>query len=208
MIVYDGHYGGHNILPFKLDPRAKLLAGTPVSPTLGIDGSYSAIVFIGLHSMAGTRNGILPHSFTWDIENIWVNGQKVGEIGSRAMLAGEFGVPAIMLSGDAAACAEYHSLVPEGECAAVKTGVSHTAGFTLSPSAADRLIREKTQLAMQRLPEIKPYRITGPMDVKVEYIPAAAAHFLPRPGVQQLDGNTWDFRGSNFSDAWLKFRTF
>jgi D-amino peptidase len=208
VVVYDGHYGGHNILPFKLNPKAQLLAGNPVSPTLGLDGSYSAIVFIGLHSMAGTRRGILPHSFTWDIENIWVNGMKVGEIGARVMLAGEYGIPAIMLSGDAAACNEYHKLVPQGECAPVKTGVSHTAGFTLSPSAADALIREKAQLAMQRLPDIKPYRLTGPVEVKVEYIPSATANFLPRPGVQQLVGGTWVFRGKNLIDAWLKFRSF
>ena len=208
LVVYDGHYGGHNILPFKLNPKARLLAGTPVSPTLGLDDSYSALVFIGLHSMAGTRRGILPHSFTWDVENIWVNGRKVGEIGARVMLAGEYGIPAIMLSGDTAACNEYHDLVPQGECAPVKSGVSHTAGFTLSPSAADELIREKAQLAMQRLPAIKPYHLASPVEVKVEYIPSATARFLPGPDVQQLGGDTWVFRGKNLVDAWLRFRSF
>jgi D-amino peptidase len=207
-VVYDGHYGGHNILPFKLNPKAQLLAGTPVSPMLGLDASYGAIVFIGLHSMAGTRDGVLPHSFTWDIENIWVNGRRAGEIGSRVMLAGEYGLPAIMLSGDAAACNEYHALVPEGECAQVKSGVSHTAGFSLSPAAADTLIRQKAESAMEHLGEIKPFRITGPVEVKVEYTPSATPHFLPRPGVQQLDGDTWVFHGKNFIDAWLKFRSF
>lgn len=207
VVVYDGHYGGHNILPFKLNPHAELLAGNPVSPTLGLDASYAALVFIGLHSMAGTRNGILPHSFTWNIENIWVNGRKVGEIGARVMLAGEYGIPAIMLSGDAAACAEFRTLVANGQCAQVKKGVSHTAGFTLSPSAADALIKKKSRLAMQDLSEIKPYRLAGPVVVKVEYT-APAPRFLPQPGVQQLDGRTWLFRGKNLVDAWLKFRSF
>jgi D-amino peptidase len=210
VIVYDGHFGGHNILPFKLNPMAQLqlLAGSPISPTLGLDASYAAIAFIGLHSMAGTRDGILPHSFTWDIQNIWVNGRKVGEIGARVMLAGSYGIPAIMLSGDAAACDEYRALVPNGECAAVKRGVSHTAGFTLSPLAADNLIHEKAQLAMQRLPQIKPYRITGTVEVKVEYTTPATPTFLPRPGVQQLDGRTWVFHGKDLLDAWVKFRSF
>jgi D-amino peptidase len=208
VVVYDGHYGGHNILPFKLDSRAELLAGTPVSPTLGLDSSYAAIVFIGLHSMSGTKDGILPHSFTWDIQNIWVNDKKVGEIGARVMLAGIYGIPAIMLSGDAAACNEYLALVPNGQCAQVKSGVSHTAGFTLSPSAADALILQKAHLAMEALPEIKPYRLTGPVEVKVEYTAPATPSFLPRPGVKQADGRTWVFYGNNLVDAWLKFRSF
>lgn len=208
IVVFDGHYGGHNILPFKLDQRVQLLAGAPVSPTLGLDSSYSAIVFIGLHSMAGTKDGILPHSYTWDIQNIWVNGKKVGEIGGRTMLAGVYGIPAIMLAGDAAACSEYHALVPNGECAQVKRGVSHTAGFTLSPSAADALILQKARLAMAHLPAIKPYRVLGPVEVKVEYTAPATPSFLPRPGVEQFDGRTWIFRGRNLMDAWLEFRPF
>jgi D-amino peptidase len=208
VVVYDNHYGGHNLSTLDIHPKALLLSGSPVSPTLGLDSSYRAILFIGLHSMAGTQGGILPHSFSWDIQNIWVNGNKVGEIGSRVMLAGQLGIPAIMLAGDEAACKEFHALVPEGECAQVKTGASQTGGYSLSHAAACALIHEKARLAMEHLSHIKPYRIAGPVEVKVEYTSTATPHFTLRPGVQQLDGRTWLFRGANFIDAWLKFRSF
>ncbi|HUY14228.1 MAG TPA: M55 family metallopeptidase [Terriglobia bacterium] len=209
VVVYDGHAGGHNLLPFDLDPRADLLAGTPVPPTLELDPSYAAVIFIGLHAMAGTPQAILPHSYTWDIQNIWVNGKKVGEIGGRVMLAGSFGIPAIMLAGDHAACGEFLQLVPQGECAEVKHGVGPTAGFTLTSSAACALIEKKASQAMRRLAEVKPYTVKGPVKVKVELVSSPSARtFTQQPGVEQLDGRTWLFRGNDLTRAWLKFSSF
>ena len=209
VVVYDGHAGGHNLLPFDLDPRVDLLAGAPVPPTLQLDPSYAAVVFIGLHAMAGTANAILPHSYTWDIENIWVNGKKVGEIGGRVMLAGSFGIPAIMLAGDHAACEEFLQLVPQGECAEVKRGVGPTVGFTLTSSAACALIEEKARQAIRHLSQVKPYTVKGPVQVKVELTSSTRARsFTAQPGVEQLDGRTWVFRGKDLTKAWLKFSSF
>lgn len=206
--AYDGHAGGHNLLPFDLDPRVELLAGSPVPPTLELDSSYAAVVFIGLHAMAGTPNAILPHSYTWDIQNIWVNGKKVGEIGGRMMLAGIFGIPAIMLAGDRAACQEFHQLVPQGECAEVKRGVGETVGFTLTSTAACALIEKKAQQAMGKLATIQLYSVKGPVEVKVELTSSSTRTFAKQPGVEQLDGRTWVFRGNDLKSAWLKFSSF
>lgn len=208
VVVYDGHYGGHNLLPFGLDSRVELLAGSPVPPTLELDSSYAAVIFIGLHAMAGTPNAILPHSYTWDIQNIWVNGNPVGEIGGRVMLAGIFGVPAIMLAGDHAACREFHDLVPQGECAEVKRGVGQTVGFTLSSPAACALIEKKAQQAMGKLATIQPYSVKGPVEVKVELTSSSTRTFTKQSGVEQLDGRTWVFRGADLRSAWLKFSSF
>lgn len=207
--VYDGHYGGQNISVENFHTsRVKLLLGQPVSPTLQLDASYSALVFIGLHAMAGTKDAILPHSYSWDIENIWVNGRKVGEIGGRVMLAGALGVPAIMLSGDTAACKEFHDLVPQAACAEVKSGVSGSAGFMLTHATACDLIRETARSAMERLGESKSYTVNGPVELKVEFTPTGAHHFAAREGVEQLDGRTWVFRGKDLMDAWLKYGSF
>ncbi|MGH9405440.1 MAG: M55 family metallopeptidase [Terriglobia bacterium] len=208
IVVYDNHYGGHNLSALTIDPNVQLLSGGPVSPTLGLDSSYEALVFIGLHSMAGTPDGVLPHSFTWDIQNIWVNGKKVGEIGARVMLAGELGIPAIMLSGDAAACREFKALAPDGECAIVKRAASHTGGYTLPSAAAANLIRGQARLAMEHLASMKPYPMSGPAVVRVEYSNTANPNIASGPGVKRIDGRTWEFSGPDFVTAWLKFRTF
>ncbi|MDE3178053.1 MAG: M55 family metallopeptidase [Acidobacteriota bacterium] len=213
VVVYDNHYGGHNLSVFDvretIPGSVRILSGGPVSPTLGLDSSYSAIVFIGLHSMAGTPDGVLPHSFTWDIQNIWVNGKKVGEIGSRVMLAGELGIPSIMVSGDEAACKEFRDLVPNGKCATVKWGASNTGGYSLPISDALSEIQNEARAAMQELSSFQPYPMSGPADVKVEYKPGVKVpSFKPGTSVQQIDNRTWDFKGNDFITAWLKFRSF
>ena len=209
VIVWDGHDSSRTLSALDINPRARLLTGTPVSPTLELDPSYAAVIFIGQHAMAGAEKGVLSHSYSSEgIQNIWVNSKPVGEIGGRVMLAGAFGVPVIMLSGDTAACKELHDLVPEAECAEVKAGVSRTAGYTLSHPAACALIHEKVFRAMGRLPEFKPYRMAGPVEVKVEFTPRSTSTFLPREGVERLNDRTWVFRGKDILDAWLKYSSF
>ena len=209
VVVWDGHDSSRTLSVLDIHPKARLLAGSPVSPTLELDSSYSALIFIGQHAMAGAEKGILSHSYSsQSVQNISVNGKLVGEIGGRVMLAGAFGIPAIMLSGDTAACGEIHDLVPQAECAEVKSGVSRTAGFMLSHPAACSLIREKARHAMQRVSEFKPYKVPGPVEVKVEFTTVAARSSRPREGVEQLNDRTWVFRGKDILDAWLKYSSF
>jgi D-amino peptidase len=209
VVVWDGHDSGRSLSVLDIHPKARLLLGRPISRTLELDPSYCAVVFIGQHAMAGADNGILSHSYnSRGIQNIWVNGKPTGEIGGRVLLAGALNIPAIMLSGDTAACKEIHDLIPQAECAEVKSGVSRTAGYMLSHPAACALIREKAQRAMQRLAEFRPYKIPGPVEVKIEFTTAAGTRFEPSEGVERLNDRTWVFRGKDIMEAWLKYGSF
>src|SRR5215472_548003 len=80
VVVWDGHDSGRTLSTLDINARVRLLQGRPVSPTLELDSSYSALIFIGQHAMAGTEKGILNHSYSSDtIQNIWVNNKPVGE---------------------------------------------------------------------------------------------------------------------------------
>ena len=209
VVVWDGHDASRTLSTLDIHPKARLLMGSPVSSTLELNSSYSAVVFIGQHAMAGAEKAVLSHSYSSDgVQNIWVNNKPVGEIGARVMLAGTFGIPVVMLSGDAAACREIHQLVPQAECAEVKWGVSRTAAFSLSHPAACSLIHEKARRAMERLAEFKPYTLTGPVEVKVQFTSKATPNLEPRDGIEQLDERTWVFRGKDIIDAWLRYSSF
>jgi D-amino peptidase len=209
VVVLDGHSSGQNLSVSDIHPRVRLLTGGAVSPTLELDTSYSALIFVGQHALAGAEKGILGHSYdSQNIQNIWVNERPTGEIGAIVMLAGGFGIPVVMLAGDTAACKELRQLVPQAECAEVKSGVSRTAGFMLSHPASCSLIREKARRGLERLAECKPYRVVGPVQVKVELTTKGHRGFRPREGVEQLNDRTWVFRGKDFVDAWLKFSSF
>jgi len=209
VVVWDGHSSGQNLSVSDIHPRARLLTGGAVSPTLELDSSYSAVIFIGQHALAGADKAILGHSYdSQNIQNIWVNGRLTGEIGARVLLAGTFGIPVVMLSGDTAACKEVRELVPQCECAEVKSVVSRTAGFMLSHSASCALIRQKARLAMEHLSGFKAYEISGPVEVRVELTTKGTRGLRPRDGVQQLNERTWAFRGKDILEAWLKFSSF
>jgi D-amino peptidase len=207
VVVWDGHDSSQSLSVLDIHPQARLLTGVPVSITAELDSSYSALVFIGQHAMAGAPKGILSHSYSsLGIQNLWVNGQLAGEIGVSLMLAGHVGVPAVMLSGDTAACQEIHVYVPQAECAEVKSGVSRTSGYMLSHPAACALIRAKAQRAIQRLGECKAYPLTGPVELRIEFTTRGEPAIPPREGVERVNERTWAFRGKDIVDAWLKSR--
>jgi len=207
VIVWDGHDSSQTLSTLDINPRCWLLQGRPVPPTMGLDSSYSAVVLIGQHAMAGAENGILCHSYSsLGIQNIWVNGKPEGEFGTIAMLAGDLGIPIAMLSGDEAACKEVHDLTPWAECAVVKKGISRTSGYMLPHPTACALIRAKAQRAMQRLSEMKLLKTAGPVEVKLELTTRGTGHWTTGNGVEQIDSRTWAFHGKTFLDAWLKYR--
>jgi len=208
VVVADFHDDSRSLSVMDIDARVRLLQGRGISPTDELDSSYAALIFIGQHAMAGAENAILSHSFSFQIQNIWVNGKPTGEIGKLVMLAGYFGLPAIMLSGDTAACKEIRQLVPEAECAEVKSGTSRTGGFLLPHPTACKLITERARRAMERLAEFKPYKVEGPVEVKVEVTVEGQTIIPPREGVEFVDARTTIYRGKDIVDAWLKFKNF
>jgi D-amino peptidase len=208
VIVADLHDSSRSLSTETIDPRAQLLQGAGIPSLLGLDSSFSALTFIGQHPMAGAKDGVISHSYDFEVQNMWVNNQIIGEIGATAALAGYFGVPVIMLAGDAAACKELQQLVPNAECAAVKTGLSRTGGISLSDHAAYSLIREKARRAVERLPEFRPYKVSAPVEFKVEFTVQGMPVYREREGVERVDDRIYVYRGKDLVDAWLKCSLF
>jgi D-amino peptidase len=172
-----------------------------------LERNYAAIGFIGQHARANRKGGIMAHSYSsLGIQTMLMNGKPVGEIETRAALAGAFNVPVIFLSGDQAAADDLHAIVPNAELAVVKEGFSNYACQTLSAEAARLLIRDRSIRAMQRIPEIKPYVVEGPVDIQIEYTTRNAlgvdAHL--RPGVEVIDARTIRYHGKDFMEAWTR----
>ena len=67
------------------------------------------------------------------------------------------------------------------------------------------MIREKCRHALERLAEFKPYQVSEPVEIKVEYTTAGTKEFSPREGVERINDRTWALRGKNFMDVWYKF---
>ncbi|MFC1558846.1 M55 family metallopeptidase, partial [candidate division KSB1 bacterium] len=131
IVLWDDHGpGGINIE--YLHPAAKVAMGQGESILNTIDSSFDALIFIGKHPMSNTPNGNLAHSFSSKaINNIWLNGKLIGEVGWAVLMASYYNVPTIFLSGDDAVCDEIKDLIPNVETVAVKKGLGLNSALCL-----------------------------------------------------------------------------
>jgi D-amino peptidase len=213
VVLTDGHDYARNVMIEDLDPRARLNSGSPspYSMMTGIDDKVDALIFVGYHSRAGTRNGILAHTWTTRVFNLWLNDLLLGEIGLNASLAGHFGVPLIMVSSDQAGTEEAAALVPGVETVAVKRGSGMFAAECLKPEVSQPLIQQAAERAVKRFKGGQgpaPIKTSYPVRVKVELATpnlADAASVLPF--VTRLDGRTLITEAPDMPTAHRMFRS-
>jgi D-amino peptidase len=137
-----------------------------------------------------------------------LNGKPVGEIDVIAALAGHFGTPVIMLSGDQAAANELHEIVPDAQLAVVKEGIARNVCISLSAAEARDVIRDAARRSVAKIGSIQPYKIASPVTLQVEY---TTRNSLPldaesRAGAEVLDDRTIRFRGKDVLEVWRLYR--
>jgi D-amino peptidase len=213
VIVADGHWNGSNILIEELDPRAKLNSGSPspLSMMQGIDDSVDAVFFVGYHARNGSPNAILDH--TWSsrtVANVWLNELLTGEYGLNAALAGHFGAPVIMVSGDQTACAQMSELLGDAEVAVVKQASGRFAAECLSPQVSQELIYESACRAVERLAQgdvNDPFVLDTPVRVTVEFFTSDMADRASQMPFAQREGRRVSFPAQEMETAYRAFRT-
>jgi D-amino peptidase len=180
-LVVDSHGPMTNILVEELDPRAELLSGSNkhFCQMEGIDTGFDGAFFIGYHAREGGDDGVINHTLMGvAVTELRLNGQVIGETGLNAPLAGHFGVPVVMISGDNVVAAEARALLGDVETAITKTAVDRHAARLLSIQKAQAEIRAKAETAVRRLKEgaFKPHTVTTPVTFEVEFKTTDSAH--------------------------------
>jgi D-amino peptidase len=208
VVVWDGHDGSQTLSTLTIHPKAKLVMGA-LNASMMMERHWAAVAYVGQHSKADVRGGIMAHSYnSLGIQNMLLNGKPVGEIDVIAAMAGHFGTPVIMLSGDQAAANELREIVPNAELAVVKEGLGRYNCISLSASAARDAIREAARRSVSKIGSIKPYTVPGPVTLQIEY---TTRNSLPvdaeaRSGAEVLDDRTIRFRGKDILEAWRLYR--
>ncbi|MBO8162714.1 MAG: M55 family metallopeptidase [Brevibacillus sp.] len=176
IVVADSHYQMTNILLERLHPKAQLLAGSPrdYSMMQGLDESFDAAFFIGYHTRQGVP-GVLSHTMSGVIRNLYVNDMVVGEFGFNAIYAGLFGVPVCLVSGDDLIAEEARQLIPGIVTAVVKKAVSRTSALCLPLSESRELLKRQTRLAFEQRTQVTPLTTKTPLDVTIEFHHAGQA---------------------------------
>jgi D-amino peptidase len=206
VVVCDTHAGGGQLELAGMDARAvyELPGGGRMMPSLSDE--FAGVVLLGHHARAGTLNGFLDHTMnSKEIFEVRIGETAVGEIGLEAAFAGHYGVPVLMVSGDAAAGAEARELLGEVETAVVKWGIGRNRAKCLPPERAHERIREAAGAAVRRAGEeaFRPFRPGTPAEVTVTlYRSDMADAYAARPGVERLDARTVRRTAETLLDIW------
>jgi D-amino peptidase len=208
VLVWDGHDGSQTLSTLTIHPKAKLLMGA-VGPSMMMERKWSAVAYLGQHSKANVKGGIMAHSYSsLGIQKMTLNGKTVGEIDVIAAMAGHFGSPIIFLSGDKAAADELRDIVPQAEMAVVKEGLGRYTCISLSAVAARDLIRAAAQRSVSLIGKVEPYVLPSPATLEIEFTTrntlSNEAEF--RPGAEIVDSQTIRFKGKDVLEVWQRYR--
>ncbi|GAB2589234.1 M55 family metallopeptidase [Streptomyces capparidis] len=171
VLVNEAHATMRNLLLERLDERATMLTGRhkDLSMVEGVQhGDVDGVAFVGYHTGAGTE-GVLAHTYLANsITGVWVNGAPASEGRLNALVAAEFGVPVVLVTGDDRTCEDARHYAPDAVGVAVKDHVSRYAAVCRPPArtAADIRAAAKEAAALAGRREPHP---AGPYVIELEF---------------------------------------
>jgi D-amino peptidase len=214
VIVMDCHGAGkgwsfNSLLPEELDPGCEWVVQNEWTEyTEPLERGCDAALFVGMHALAGTPNGVLNHTVSGsDWHNLWFNDTLVGETGINAALCGHWGCPVALVTGDDAVCSEATTLLGNGvETVAVKQGLGRFSARNLPPAKARELIEAGARRALADLSAVSPYNPGRPSEIRVEYTKSdEVERYHHRAGVEVVDGRTIVSSADDWWTAWQQF---
>ena len=210
-VVADAHGNMQNLLIDRFPRDVTIIRGSPrpLSMMEGIDSTFSAAMFIGYHSATTNPQGVRAHTISSaTFAAVKVNDQPMAESSLNAAIAGSFGVPVVMISGDDQAVGELQRLTgaagaaATAEGAVVKRAISFHAAAVMTPEASQALIRDKARAAITRLADFRPTPARGPFTLDLtfkNYTPAEMMAYLP--GTVRVDAHTVRYRAQTIADV-------
>lgn len=213
ILVSDSHGNGENLLIDMLPDDVMVVRSwpRPLMMMEGIDSTFDAAIFLGYHAGTTNPNGVRAHTMSSaNLADVRLDGVSMLEAGVNAAIAGHFGVPVIMISGDDAVAQETSDIIGDIEQAIVKWNISFHSAKTLTPQAAYRVIGEKVKAALRRIDDFEPFVLPTPITLDVRfknYRPSQVLSYLSI--VERTDAHSIRFVGADMIEVskFLEFLT-
>lgn len=152
--VRDAHGDADNIDMDKLPEGVKCFRGWMNSEDTmiaGVDSSFDAIIYIGFHSPAGSKESPLAHTVCHDSISLFkINGEIASEFTFNVYNGEGYGVPSVFISGDLGICNSAKELIGDIEVVPVKKCVGESTLNISYKEAADR-IREGVCKSLKKI---------------------------------------------------------
>jgi D-amino peptidase len=93
----------------------------------GLDDSFDAVIFIGYHAKATNPGGLFAHTGSGVLRDVRVNSVSMGEGGLNTLVAGWYGVPVVLVTGDDVAVKQVAEIATAARTVAVKRAINPRA---------------------------------------------------------------------------------
>ncbi|OGO35185.1 MAG: hypothetical protein A2Z16_16215 [Chloroflexi bacterium RBG_16_54_18] len=209
-VVHDSHgLDYRNVILDELHPAVELVRGMPIIfyEQDDLNNSYNGAFMIAMHARAG-QPGVLSHVIDWPLlREVRINGQAVGESQITAALAGHFGIPTVLITGDDLVCEEMKAWTNgQIETAVVKQSMSRYAARCLPLAVARERIHQAAYRAVQRIKEIQLSRYEPPITLEVDLIDRQVARYVSWMPKIRYDGDCIvSYTGDDFLNVFRAF---
>ncbi len=209
VVVNDSHNNMDNILIEELHPKAVLISGSPkpLSMMQGIDENFDAVFFVGYHARAGSMEAVMDHTYTGRVFHVEINGKPMSEAGLNGRLAGSFGIPVALISGDQNTIRCAREELNDFVGVVVKEAYGrYSAKLYPFDVVKERLINGVKQ-AMENIKNFKPTVEKEPVELKISFIRSAMTEMVSLiPNIVKKDARTVVYRASTYMEAYKIFR--
>ncbi|MDI3547127.1 MAG: D-amino peptidase [Halanaerobiales bacterium] len=209
VVVNDSHNNMDNILIEEFHPGAVLISGSPkpLSMMQGIDESFDAVFFVGYHARPGITQAIIDHTYVYRVLEAKINGKPMSEAGLNGRLAGYYGVPVALVTGDQKTilCAREELYEPVG--VAVKEAIGRNSARIYPFNRVKELLNTGVAEAIKKLKSLQPTVESGSIELEVTFYLAEMAEMtLLIPGVRRKGGRTVCYTSDNYLELFKAFR--
>jgi D-amino peptidase len=211
VVVNDAHFTMTNIVIEELHPAARLVSGSNklLCQMEGLDETFDGVFFVGYHEGDGEGDGVINHTLmSAALRRVRIDGEVVDEALINARVAGCFGVPVVLLTGDDRVCANAEAKLPGVQVAAVKRAIDRLSAEHSSVESARELIRARAAAAVGALGDGGPKPLDAPQPVRfeLEFRSTSAANIcMLLPGVERVGPCQVAFEHASFLDAYRHF---
>ncbi|MBO3802980.1 MAG: M55 family metallopeptidase [Candidatus Brockarchaeota archaeon] len=211
ILVADSHGPMVNLLVDDLPEYVEIVRGfpRPLSMVAGIEGSDAAL-FLGYHAKFGTAKSTFDHTYSGSsVSQVEVNGIAASEFLLNSYVAGEMGVPVILVAGDAQLLEDDVRVhAPWAERVALKRSLSRVSARSYSMARVERELAEGTKRAVSNFKQgrAKTLMAEKPVGMAVTF---SASHFADAaellPFVNRIDGLKVGFAADSMVQAYKVF---
>lgn len=202
ILVCDSHAQGENLIITDLDPHATLIKGSPRRFYMieGMSEKFDVLFCIGYHAMAGSQRGGMDHTYSSSvIYNIKINGRYVGETEINAAVAGHYGVPLGLVSGDDVLAKEVKKFFGSSIAVVItKYGISRFSAKCRRPSDVHAEIEKKAAQIVSRCSTLRPFRFKRPIKAEFEVMNSVMGDMVePIPGIKRIEARVCTYNAKD-----------